>query len=121
VLPSVLKGVVARRFSFKPLVSGLIGGKHAKTRLAWVASKRYHKAVSVDEQAALQAARRMPETVHYGSERPFNIMKSATVNWLVAQPEVRQWLFNWARKHGAIVYHQGRWHGANYQPPESCS
>lgn len=62
---------------------------------------------------ALLAAVRMPLLPHHIEGEPFNIKRSKVVDWLCAQPEVRQQVFNFYKNSGAIQYYKGRWRGAN--------
>ena len=52
----------------------------------------------------MEAASRMPALCHWPKEGGFDIMRSEVCDWLVAQPEVRQWVFNVCKWHGAITY-----------------
>jgi hypothetical protein len=64
---------------------------------------------------ALKVAARMPLLRHHMRDEPFDILRSDVVAWLVSQPEIAQELFNYVRRHGAIVYVDGRWCGAETQ------
>ena len=57
----------------------------------------------------------MPPLRHFRRGEPFDIMRSEAVDWLVSQPEVRQQVWNWAKKNNAIVLdlESGCWHGVN--------
>jgi len=58
------------------------------------------------------AAARMPVLAHFHRNRPFDIMESDVVAWLVEQPEIRQEVFNMCRRVNSIVYVDGKWMGA---------
>jgi hypothetical protein len=46
-------------------------------------------------------------------------MRSEAVNWLLKQPAIRQELWNYLKRTGAVVYHEsGQWHGAETQVPD---
>jgi hypothetical protein len=65
---------------------------------------------------ALEVARRMPALRHFPPPgEPFDISKSQVINWLIAQAPVQQELFNFCKRHGAIVYdvETHRWRGAD--------
>ena len=66
---------------------------------------------------AMEAARRMPPLPHFVPGRPFDIMESEAAAWLSQQPEIRQWLWNIAKKHGSIILDLEHhcWHGADYR------
>jgi hypothetical protein len=36
-----------------------------------------------------------------------NIMESDLIAWLCGQPEIRQEIFNYCKRHGAIIYSSG--------------
>ena len=52
----------------------------------------------------LQVASLMPPLAHWVGDQPFDIMASAVVGWLVAQPDIRQWLFQQAKDRRLIVF-----------------
>jgi len=54
----------------------------------------------------------MPLLDHHRHGRPFNIMESDVAAWLCEQPEIRQEIFNYYKRAGAIVYSDGRRCGA---------
>jgi hypothetical protein len=60
---------------------------------------------------ALATARRMPLLSHFHVGRPFDLAESDVIAWLCAQPEIQQELFNYVKRHGAIVYEDGKWRG----------
>ena len=66
---------------------------------------------------ALDVAKHMPPLRHTVGET-FDIATSEVVQWLVAQGQVRQYLFRTCNKAGLIVYDQGSetWHGKDYKP-----
>jgi hypothetical protein len=54
---------------------------------------------------AMQAASRMPKLCHWPDDGGgFRIEQSKVCDWLVAQPEIRQLVFNLAKSAGAIQY-----------------
>ncbi len=54
---------------------------------------------------ALEKAKRMPALSHWPqSGDGFDIMASQVVDWLCAQPECRQALFNCVKNSGVITY-----------------
>ena len=44
-------------------------------------------------------------------------MRSKAVDWLVSQPEVRQFVWNWMKTNNVIVFdvEQHRWHGTKWE------
>jgi hypothetical protein len=64
---------------------------------------------------ALQAASNLPPLPHFRKGEPFDIMRSQAADWLCQQPEIRQWIWNWAKANNAIVLDLDthRWQGAN--------
>jgi hypothetical protein len=54
----------------------------------------------------------MPPLPHF-ARTGFDIMQSEVVDWLAAQPEVRQAVFNWCKNNGAITFDltERRWRG----------
>jgi hypothetical protein len=61
---------------------------------------------------AWKCAALMPTLCHQIPDQPFDIAKSEVVNWLCAQPVIRQALFDFYRSEDAIVFRDGRWLGA---------
>jgi hypothetical protein len=51
----------------------------------------------------MKAAAKMPPLPHW-SHQGFDVMRSEVCKWLIAQPELRQELFNWAKRHGVITF-----------------
>jgi hypothetical protein len=49
----------------------------------------------------------MPLLDHFHPGRPFNILESDVIAWLCEQPEIRQEIFNYCKRHGAIIYSSG--------------
>jgi len=64
---------------------------------------------------AVDCARKMPPLRHTPSGQPFDIRRSEVAAWLVARPEILQYVFDAARNAGAISYDQetGTWRGAD--------
>ncbi len=58
----------------------------------------------------LAVTSRMPPLRH-ATTTPFDIMASPLVDWLVAQPEIRQWVFDRVRTGGGLIYNPetGKW------------
>jgi hypothetical protein len=69
---------------------------------------------------ALKRAAQMPKLFHTLPREGFDLAKSQVVNWLCEQPEIRQAVFEWCNHTGAIVFRDGRWHGAENgsEPPQ---
>jgi hypothetical protein len=67
---------------------------------------------------AVITARQMPLLHHYHQGRPFSIMESDAVDWLISQPEVRQHIWNVAKRDGSVVLdpESGQWHGVDWRP-----
>jgi hypothetical protein len=66
-------------------------------------------------KGVLRAAH-MPPLIHKFPDQDFDEIKSEVIDWLVAQSEIRSQIFNWARDKGAIVFKDGKWQGALYEP-----
>jgi hypothetical protein len=65
----------------------------------------------------LAAAAKMPPLDHWPDSEPpvFDIMKSEVAKWLVDQPQIRQWVFDWFRRTRAIEFvESGVWQGVLY-------
>ena len=60
---------------------------------------------------AFKAAAKMPVLDHFHKGRTFDIMESSVAAWLCEQPEIRQEVFNFYKRNGAIVYGDGKWRG----------
>jgi hypothetical protein len=60
----------------------------------------------------------MPPLPHFCRGQPFDIMRSQAAEWLCQQPEIRQHLWNEAKRQGVIVLdlEQQRWHGVLWRP-----
>jgi hypothetical protein len=71
--------------------------------------------------SALRAASKSPLLSHHVPGQRFDIMQSKMVDHLVRLPEVRQWVFNFCKRHGAIVWDEGRWRGVAYKPSTNGS
>jgi hypothetical protein len=56
------------------------------------------------ETAMYRAASRMPPLSHWPAGRTFDIMRSEVCKWMIEQPEIRQTIFNMAKRHGMIVF-----------------
>jgi hypothetical protein len=57
-------------------------------------------------------AAQMPPLYHKLPDEEFDFDRSQVVRWLVEQREIREQIFNWCNSTGAIVFRDGRWHGA---------
>jgi hypothetical protein len=66
-----------------------------------------------DWERMIEAARRMPVLEHYRPGRPFDVSESDVCAWLCDQPAVRQFVFNYAKRHQALVYVDKKWVGAD--------
>jgi len=67
---------------------------------------------------ALRTAANMPPRIHWPRHRcDFDIMRSEAVQWLIAQPEIRQWIFNMVKHAGAITFdiESRTWRGVEWQ------
>lgn len=70
----------------------------------------------------LDCLKQMPPLRHRTGDGEFDIMKSEVVDWMVNQPEVRQWLYDkvtdktGGRKAVYICYNQqsSTWQGVDY-------
>lgn len=63
---------------------------------------------------ALQVARSMPPLAHWPDKpEPYRVDRSEVIQWLLAQPEVQEWVFHFAKDCGVIAYDavQGTWAG----------
>jgi len=69
-----------------------------------------------------RAVSKMPPCDHWphGSGYGFDIMRSEVCQWLIAQPEARQELFNWCKRIGAITYdvETHTWRGVEWKQPQ---
>jgi hypothetical protein len=63
-----------------------------------------------------QGHRPLPVLRHFQPGQSFDIMRSDVAAWLCDQPEIRQEVFNIFKRHGAIVYEDGRWRGVAWEP-----
>jgi hypothetical protein len=63
---------------------------------------------------AILRMRQMPSLKHKNCE-PFDIEQSEVLRWLLAQREVKESIFNWAKDAGVIVYdpETGTWKGCD--------
>ena len=61
----------------------------------------------------------MPALPHTIPGRPFRLEESPAVNWLLAQPELRNWLFGQLAGKKLIAYDAatGTWRGADASNP----
>ena len=66
-----------------------------------------HRATSRD--SALKVVSKMPVLSHFHPGRPFDIMRSEVVHWLIAQPEIAQEIFNLCKHADEICYDNGKW------------
>jgi hypothetical protein len=71
-----------------------------------------HNSGALLRDPALKAAARMPLLDHFHHGRTFDIMESDVCAWLIEQPEIRQSIFNYCKRHGALLYVDGKWVGA---------
>jgi hypothetical protein len=76
-----------------------------------------HKAGRPPRESAMEmCVVTMPPLEHHKDKKagaPFDLSKSAVCDWLMAQPEVRQWFFNYIRDRDFILYDPstGTWSG----------
>jgi len=54
----------------------------------------------------------MPLLSHFHRGQPFGVSRSDVVQWLIAQPEIQQEIFNQMKRNGAIVWDDGKWRGS---------
>jgi hypothetical protein len=73
----------------------------------------HHHSHAHTHSPAFKAAAKMPVLDHYHPGQPFDFMRSDVAEWLLAQPEIRQEMFNWMKRLKAILYVDGRWIGAD--------
>jgi hypothetical protein len=73
---------------------------------------REHHHKDHSHSPAYRAAAKMPLLAHFQKGRTFDISESDVAAWLCQQPEIRQEIFNWFKRLGAIQYLDGRWIGA---------
>jgi hypothetical protein len=59
----------------------------------------------------LEAAKKMPLLAHYHQGRPFDIMRSEAVDWLINQPEIRQMCWNTCKPALVLDIKTGKWCG----------
>jgi hypothetical protein len=69
------------------------------------------------KRTAVEVARTMPHLPHYVRGQPFDIEQSEVVRWLIRQPEVQQFIYNFMKAKGAIRLdlNSGDWIGADNQ------
>jgi hypothetical protein len=63
---------------------------------------------------ALRKAASMPSLAHRQPDGSFDLERSEVVQWLIAQTEIRDHVFDTCRNAGAIVFENGRWRGVNH-------
>ena len=64
----------------------------------------------------LEVARQMPPLRHSRPGQDFDIRNSETINWLVQQPEILNYIWNNVKNSDAVSYdpQTGTWTGADY-------
>lgn len=64
----------------------------------------------------LNGAKKMPPSYHTLPDREFDIMDSRVCDWLMADPAIRQKVFDMAVNRKVIVYdpETGMWKGTDY-------
>ena len=68
-----------------------------------------------DRSEKLSVARRMPKLRHSIPGEEFDIKKSEAANWLAAQPEILQYLFDRIKGIDIVYDHSsGTWQGIDY-------
>ena len=72
------------------------------------------------QQAAVDAAKKMPPLFHKLPDENFDVRKSRTLWWLVKQPEVLNYVWNIIQSSKAIIYDQdiGKWKGVDFENDE---
>jgi hypothetical protein len=65
----------------------------------------------------MRAAAEMPPLSHWRKGEPFDIMHSKAAEWLSQQPEIRQHIWNLAKRDGAIILDLEHhcWRGVNWR------
>ena len=73
-----------------------------------------------DVQRAMRKAAAMPPLAHFHRGRSFEIRESHVCDWLCNQDEIRQVVFNWAKRNQAIQFdlESRQWRGAAWR--EHC-
>lgn len=73
--------------------------------------------ISKIRRTSLDVAKTMPPLRHTVGDQ-FDINTSEVVNWLIKQPQVRQYIFRTTSAAGLIVYDPatGTWSGKNHTP-----
>lgn len=67
----------------------------------------------------MRVASTMPPLSHWlGHDQSFSITRSEVVRWLIAQPEIQQFVFNACKNAGVIEFdlESRRWHGVAWKP-----
>lgn len=72
------------------------------------------------QQAAVDAAKKMPPLFHKLPGEDFDIRKSRTLWWLIKQPEVLNYVWNVIQSSKAIIYDSdiGKWKGVDFENDE---
>ena len=67
----------------------------------------------VDNSSALRTFSKMPPLSHGSREAAYDVNESDAVKWLLAQDAIKQWVFDFARASGRVVFDResGQWHG----------
>lgn len=67
----------------------------------------------------LNVAKQMPRLRHRIPGEEYDNKKSEVINWIVSQPEIRQWLFDKLKSYGYIAYlkEPGQWVGIEHEEP----
>jgi hypothetical protein len=80
-----------------------------------------HMRHTYSQNKALAAAAKMPLLGHHcRRDENFDVMQSDVCRWLIAQPEIRQEIFNFCKHAGAIVFLDGKWVGSTTYAEESA-
>ena len=66
----------------------------------------------------LEFLRHMPPLRHSIPGREFDIMKSEVMDWIMAQPEIREYVFTKVTNFGSITFNNSTktWQGVDYKP-----
>ena len=72
------------------------------------------------QQAAVDAAKKMPPLYHKNPDAEFDIRKSRTIWWLIKQPEILTYVWNLITSAKVIVYNPDthKWQGIDFEQEE---
>ena len=63
----------------------------------------------------LDVAKNMPPRYHKLPDKEYSTMNSLAIDWLVSQPEIREYVWDHLKQSGLIRYDEvtGKWSGVN--------